>query len=137
VFNSTLTDLDERYSEELGPRQWNDFFVTHAAYGYICDRYGLEQNAIIGMDANEQPSSSVIANLVDQMIMEGIYTIYLNPVFSDQYANMLEQEVEFETGFDVAVLELYIMTGPMDEMDYLQQMEVNLDHLCEGLGACV
>jgi len=133
--NSTLSELDQRYSDELEDRQWDSFFVTHAAYGYICDRYEIVQEAIIGIDADEQPSSSTIADLADLMIDEGIYTIFLNPVFSDEYARTLELEVESKTGEDVVVLELYIMTGPMDGMDLLEQMEANLQNLKAGLGA--
>ncbi len=132
---STLHGLDDEYEERLAARQWNTIFVSHAAYGYIADRYGLIQEGIIGVSANEQPSSATIAILTDMMVDEGIYTIFLNPIFTDEYVLTLKQEVELQTGGSVTVLELYIMTGPVGGMDYIDQMEMNLENLCGGLGA--
>jgi len=132
---SMLHGLDDEYEERLVTRQWSTIFVSHAAYGYIAERYGLIQEGIIGVSANEQPSSAAIAALTDMMVDDGIYTIFLNPVFTDEYVLTLKREVELQTGGSVTVLELYIMTGPVGGMDYIDQMEMNLESLCEGLGA--
>jgi zinc transport system substrate-binding protein len=70
---------------------------------------------------------------VDEMVGLGIYTVYVDPVYSDDYARTLETEVEDETGEDVRVLELYLMTGEVDGLDMMDQMERNLDNLHAGL----
>lgn len=132
--SSLLQGLDDMYSETLESREFNTIFVTHSAYGRLADRYGFEQEGVIGISADEQPSPIAIANLVDRMVSEGIYTIFLDPVFSDDYAKMLSSEVEKITGLNVEVLELYIMTGPIGDKDYIDQMELNLQNLALGLG---
>lgn len=133
TFEETLTSLDERYSETLAPAAGETFFVSHSAYGYIADRYGLEQHGIIGLSADEQPSTAKISEIVEEMTLMGSYVIYVDPVYSDQYAKALKSELEIRTGETVEILELYLMVGPVGEMDYLDQLEVNLDSLAEGL----
>lgn len=132
--SSLLQGLDDLYFESLASREFNTIFVTHSAYGHLADRYGFEQEGVIGISADEQPSPATIANLADLMVSEGICTIFLDPVFSDDYARTLSSEVEKITGLDVEVLELYIMTGPIGDRDYIDQMELNLQNLVLGLG---
>jgi zinc transport system substrate-binding protein len=64
-----------------------------------------------------------------------IYVVYVDPVYSTSYAQTIQSEVEAQTGHSVAILELYLMLGPQGELDYLQQMQVNLDNLKVGLEA--
>jgi zinc transport system substrate-binding protein len=119
AFEETLRSLDERYSVTLAPA--------------ASDTYGLEQHGIIGLSADEQPSTAKISEIVEEMTLTGSYVIYVDPVYSDQYAKALKSELEIRTGENVKLLELYLMVGPMDEMDYLDQLEANLDNLAEGL----
>ncbi len=130
-----LTDLDTRYRQELADRQKNVIFVTHAAYGYLADRYGFEQQSVIGLSGDEQPGTPAIAALVDRMEKEQVYTIYVDPVYADTYAGMLERTLQAKTDHDAEVLELYLMLGPVDGLDYHGQQETNLDNLKQGLDA--
>lgn len=131
-FKSKLLQLDERYMEELsGGRDM--IFTTHAAFGYLTNRYGFEQHGVVGVSADEQPITSTISRIVDLMTSEEIYTIYVDPIYAEDYAQSLRAELKERTGEDVQILKLYFMLGPMDEMDYLEQMEANLGNLKEGL----
>ncbi len=130
-----LADLDERYQNELAETSADVIFVTHEAYGYLADRYGFEQEGAIGISADEQPSASALAHLVEEMMEHGIYVVYLDPVYTDSYANTLKNNVESLSGHSVQVLKLYLMTGTVDGLDCLGQMEANLESLKTGLGA--
>jgi zinc transport system substrate-binding protein len=133
AFEQTLRSLDTVYSDNLSPAAGETFFVTHSAYGYIADRYGLKQRGIIGLSADEQPSTGKISEIVEEMTVEGRYVIYVDPVYSDEYAQTLKAELETRTGESVQILELYLMVGPVGEMDYMDQLEANLDNLVQGL----
>ncbi len=65
---------------------------------------------------------------------ESIYTVYVDPVYNQNYATILKQELESKTGHDVAVLEMFLTLGPYEEMDYLEQLSQNLANLRTGLG---
>jgi zinc transport system substrate-binding protein len=128
-----LTSLDQKYQTELQPAQGKTFFTTHSAYGYVANRYGLEQHGVIGLSADEQPSTSKIAEIVDQMIKDQIYVIYVDPIYSDEYAQMLKTELTSKTGKNVDILQLYLMLGPLGELDYMGQLNANLNNLKQGL----
>jgi len=131
----SLEELDQRYTDELSDTEFECIYVSHSAYGYLAERYGFNQDGVIGISADEQPSSSAIQAMVEHMIDEGIYVVYLDPVFSDDYIQTLKASVESLSGHTVQVLNLYLMTGEVDGLDYLEQMEANLESLKEGLGA--
>ncbi|WP_407357154.1 metal ABC transporter solute-binding protein, Zn/Mn family [Methanolobus sp. WCC5] len=130
-----LTGLDERYVNELANTEKEYIFVTHAAYGYLAGRYGFQQEGVIGISADEQPSSSAMAALVNKMIDTDTYFLYVDPVYSDAYVKTLKSNTEKLSGQEVQVETLYLMTGSIDNKDYLEQMEANLEALKKGLRA--
>ena len=67
------------------------------------------------------------------MIATNTYVFYLEPGYSDVYVQTVTQELSSITGRQVTVLKLYHMNGPNDGLDYLGQMESNLNNLVEGL----
>lgn len=135
-WNSTrkaFMDLDTDY-KKLAYAQKHDIFVTHAAYGYLADRYGFNQHSIIGLSSNEQPSAATIVTLVKQMEDFEIYVIFVDPIYSDIYAHTLGKTLEEKTGNIVTILKLYLMIGYVDDLDYFEQMISNLNSLKIGLG---
>ena len=132
-FEDILSSLDEEYSSTLSSTTRRKFFVTHSAYGYVAEDYGLEQHGIIGLSADQQPSTSKISEIVEEMTEEETYVIYIDPVYKDAYARTLKDELESRTGETVKILNLYLMVGPVDDMDYVEQLESNLENLAEGL----
>jgi zinc transport system substrate-binding protein len=130
---ATLTSLDQKYQTELALATGKTFFTTHSAYGYIADRYNLEQHGVIGLSADEQPSTAQITEIVEAMVTENSYVIYVDPVYSTEYAETLQTELTSRTGEPVEIMELYLMLGPLDDLDYLDQLETNLDNLKQGL----
>jgi zinc transport system substrate-binding protein len=127
--------LDASYNDTLSSSTKSAVFVSHAAYGYLADRYGFTQYGIIGLSADEEPSTSTIATLVEQMAESDTYVIFVDPVYRDDYASTLESSLEEQSGQEVTVLHLYLLVGPMDDLDLLGQMEQNLENLAVGLGA--
>ena len=134
VLRQRMESLDHEYAERLANTTSRTVFVTHSAYGYITHRYGLEQHGVIGISADEQPSATSLAELVDLMEQEGAFAIFVDPVYSDEYATTLRTELEHRTGEEVDVLRLYVMLGQMDGLDLIEQMDANLDNLAEALG---
>jgi zinc transport system substrate-binding protein len=130
-----LADLDVRYKTELAEKSFDMIFVSHSAYGYLADRYGFTQKGVIGIYADEQPSVASLKNLVKDMVDHGIYVVYYDPTWTDKYTNTLKSSVESLSGHSVQVLKLYLLVGNVDGLDYLGQMEANLETLKIGLGA--
>jgi len=127
--------LDLKYLSELGIAGKNVIFVTHSSFGYLASRYGFKQYGVIGVSADEQPSASAYANLVDLMIDYETYVVYINPVYADKSAQTLKNELERLSNQDVQILELYLMLGELDGLNYFEQQWKNLENLKVGLEA--
>ena len=127
--------LDNNYLSGLSTKGKDEVFVAHSAFGYLADRYGFEQHGVIGISADEQPSASVYATLVDMMIEHETYVVYVDPVYADESAQTLKNELHRLSGKDVTILELYFMLGAIDGLDYFEQQTRNLENLKIGLEA--
>jgi len=131
--SDTLSLLDQQYHDELSRTQKDTIFVTHAAFGYLAHRYNFTQKSLIGLSADQQPSAVAVSNLIDLMIEYETFVVYVDPIYSKDYAYTLKSTLEKRTGRDVNVLTLYTMLGPFDGFDYLQQLANNLINLTIGL----
>jgi len=134
ALRAELEDLDAAYGAELANATRDEVVVAHEAYGYLARDYGFLQHGVIGISADEQPSVAGLADLVELMRDEGIDTVFVDPAFSQDYARMLEDELEARTGAPVTVERLYLAMGEVDGLDYMEQMEANLEALSSGLG---
>jgi len=128
-------ELDNNYLTGLSTKNKEEIFVAHSAFGYPADRYGFKQYGVIGISADEQPSVSVYADLVEMMIEHETYVVYVDPVYTDEAAQTLKNELERLSGQDVQILKLYFMLGTIDGLDYFGQQEKNLENLKIGLEA--
>jgi zinc transport system substrate-binding protein len=130
-----LEELDNKYLTTLKTKIKTHIFVAHSAYGYLASRYGFEQHGVIGISADEQPSILAYANLVELMMKYKIYVVYVNPIYFDDLTQTLKNELERLSGQDVTVLELYLMLGDINDLDFFGQQEKNLQNLKIGLEA--
>jgi zinc transport system substrate-binding protein len=130
-----LEQLDNDYLTGLSNIKKDEIIVTHEAFGYLASRYGFKQKGVIGLSADEQPSTTTIANLVDEMEQHQIYVVYTDPVYSSEYAQTIKTEVQAQTGHTVTILKIYLILGPTDDLDLLGQMQSNLNNLKIGLEA--
>ena len=132
---SRFDELDSSYQTELESKQKNAIFVSHAAFGYLANSYGFEQHGVIGISADEQPSASTYETIIEMMTEHEIYVVYVDPIYSDEYGQTLKNELERLSGKNVQILKLYFMLGEIEDLDYFEQQENNLDNLKIGLEA--
>ena len=135
TLKNTLQQIDANYTETLANKQKDTIFVSHEAYGYLAYRYNFTQHGVIGLSADQQPSATAIANIISLMIQHETYSVYVDPVYSQKYAQTLKTELETQTGHTVTILKLYLATGPTDNNNYLQQQLLNIENLKTGLEA--
>lgn len=132
---NTLEQIDSNYTTTLATKQKNTIFVSHEAFGYLAHRYNFKQQGVIGLSADEQPSAATIANILNLMEQYQTYVVYVDPIYSEKYAQTLKNELETQTGNKVTILNLYLMLGPTDGNNYLNQQTTNLENLKTGLEA--
>ncbi len=98
-------------------------FVTHGAYGYLCDEFGMEQIALEGISGDSDPSPAQMADIVEQIRNEGAKCIFYDPIEGDKMAMAVASEAGVEA------LPLYTFEGDSEHRDYVTIMELNLEQL--------
>jgi len=135
ILKTRFEELDNDYLTELSTKVKDEVFVSHSAFGYLAYRYDLEQHGVIGISADEQPSTQIYTNIVEMMMEHEIYVVYVDPVYANEYAQTLKNELQRLSGQNVQILELYLILGKMNSLDYFEQQEKNLENLKIGLEA--
>lgn len=127
-----LSKLDKEFSEGLRNRSTDTFITTHAAFGYLAERYGLDQEAISGIDPESEPSPARIRQLHGIAGKEKVGTVFFETIASDKTARTLAKD----TGLKTDVLDpLEGITPKSQGHDYLEVMQANLRNLQKALGA--
>lgn len=128
AFNNELQELHEDYEAALEDAEKRVFVVQHQAFGYLADRYDLEQIAIGGLSTEVEPSPSRIAEIGDLVKEHKVPIIYYQ-----QGANSsIAETVAAETGTETATLfDLEVLSKELEEKDlgYLEAMRENLESL--------
>ena len=127
TLNATLTDLNTSYSTGLGHCERTTFVTSHAAFGYLADRYSLTQASISGVDPESEPSPAELAEVKKVVESTGTTTIFTEELVSPETA----QAVAAETGAQTRVLSP-IESAPEDG-DYAGAMRTNLEELRTAL----
>jgi zinc transport system substrate-binding protein len=93
--------LDRAYRKGLARCTRRNFVTSHAAFGYLAARYGLQQIPITGIDPESEPSPKTLANLAQLVRREHIHTVFFERLVSPKLA----QTVAHEAGAKTAVLD--------------------------------
>ncbi|MCK8676942.1 metal ABC transporter substrate-binding protein [Streptomyces lichenis] len=127
-----LTALDTAYASGLKNTSTRTFITTHAAFGYLAERYGLDQEGISGVSPEAEPSPARIKELQSIARKDKVGTVFFETLASDRTAKTLARD----TGLKTAVLDpLEGITDRSKGDDYLQVMRSNLTALKQALGA--
>lgn len=126
-----LGTLDDEYKKGLGSCSVKTIITTHAAFGYLTERYGLEQVGISGLSPNEQPSPARIAEVQHEAQEHGVTTIFFETLTSPEVA----QSIAGDLGLKTAVLDpVEGITDESSGSDYPSIMKANLKTLQEANG---
>jgi zinc transport system substrate-binding protein len=128
-----LSALDGDYRTGLADCSRDVIVTSHAAFGYLAQRYGLRQEAITGVSPDAEPTPQRLAQLRTLVQEQGVTTIFTEELVSPKVAETLARE----TGTTTAVLSPLESLTP-DELaaweDYVSVMRANLSKLETALG---
>jgi zinc transport system substrate-binding protein len=124
-----LHDLDANYRAGLAECRFSTMLVSHEAFGYLAERYGIEQVGLAGLEPEAEPGAADLAQ-AEALLDEG----RAGAVFYE--AGGEEQRVAETIAGDAGVpaLPLSTLESQPRTGDYLSAMEENLEALREGLG---
>ena len=127
-----LAELDKVYEETLAETDKEHIIVSHAAFGYLADKYGFEQLAVTGIAPHQEPSPGTIAELTKKANEYNLEYVFMEVLASPRIVEILAEEADLE------VLTLNPIEGLTTEQleageDYFSIMYENLDNLEEAL----
>lgn len=127
-----LETLNSEFSNGLTDLPNKTIVVSHEAFGYLCDAYGLTQMPIEGIEADSEPDAQQMAKIVEFVQANNVKTIFSEELVSPKVA----QAIADASG--ASVEELNPLEGLSDEElaageDYLSVMRSNLDALKKAL----
>ncbi|MGW5737098.1 MULTISPECIES: metal ABC transporter substrate-binding protein [Streptomyces] len=127
-----LDALNTKFADGLKDTTSKTFITTHSAFGYLAERYGLDQEGISGVDPESDPSPARIKELQDIAKEDKVSTVFFETLASDKTAGTLADDAGLKTD----VLDpLEGITDKSKGDDYIGVMESNLAALKKALGA--
>jgi zinc transport system substrate-binding protein len=129
-----LRALDHDYRTGLAHCARKDIVTSHAAFGYLAQRYGLHQVPITGLTPEAEPTPRQFAHAIQLVRQKGATTVFFERLLSPRLADTVAREV----GARTAVLEPIEGLTPSEQQQgetYLTLMRENLAALRKAL-AC-
>ncbi|WP_166392398.1 metal ABC transporter substrate-binding protein [Nocardioides ochotonae] len=127
-----LEELDEEFRTGLATCERDTVVVSHDAFGYLEDRYGLHFDPVAGLSPDAEPTPSDLQDLQELIREEGVTTVFSERLASRQFTAPLAADLGLET----AVLDpLEGLSDETADEDYLSLMRANLAALQEA-NAC-
>jgi zinc transport system substrate-binding protein len=129
---SKLDALDKDFEQGLAHCRRREVVTTHAAFGYLARRYGLEQLALSGLSPEAEPTPQDLEDIVRRVRDSKATTIFFETLISPRLA----ETVARETGARTAVLDPIegLTEDAIDRgEDYLSVMRMNLASLRRAL----
>lgn len=127
-----LEQLDRDYVTGLSDCSTNSIITSHAAFGYLAERYRLQQVAIAGLSPEAEPSVQQLADIADFAQQNDAQYIFFESLISPKLAETIATEVGAQT------MVLNPLEGLTDEevasgKTYFTEMETNLKNLRQAL----
>jgi zinc transport system substrate-binding protein len=132
-YRDELTALDETYRSTLAECQRDTIVTTHAAFGYLAKRYGLNQEALTGRSPEAEPDPQRFAELADLVRREGVTTVFSEELVPPDLAEALAREAGVKTDV-LSPIEGLTAEDEDSGANYRSVMEENLAALSRALG---
>ncbi|WP_199422049.1 metal ABC transporter substrate-binding protein [Actinotalea solisilvae] len=128
ALGADLGTLDGELAAGLAQCERRVVVTAHEAFGYLAERYDLEQVGISGLDPEAEPSPARLREIRDTVEAHGVTTVFTETLVSPKVAETLAADL----GIGTAVLD------PLESQtdaahDYRDVMATNLEALRAAL----
>jgi zinc transport system substrate-binding protein len=133
-FADRLKALDMEFRSGLSDCEHDEIVTSHAAFGYLAERFGLKQVAITGLSPEVEPTPRDLEQVVDEVRAVGATTVFFETLISPRLAQTVAREVGAQTAVLDPIEGLTEKESAAGE-DYFSVMRENLAALRKAL-AC-
>ncbi|RSD27854.1 metal ABC transporter solute-binding protein, Zn/Mn family [Mesobacillus subterraneus] len=127
-----LRNLDTQFKETVDSSKRKEFIVSHSAFGYWEERYGVKQISIAGQSTTSEPSQKELQKLITHAKDEKIKYVLNEQNFNSKLAQMVQKEIGAEL---LTLHNLSVLTDEdlKNKETYLTLMENNIATLKKAL----
>ena len=122
-----LDELLKEYIEKFSKVKNKHFVTGHAAFGYLCRDFNLEQNSVTDIFNDNEPNPKELAKLVEYCREHKVKVIFTEELASPLVSKTLAKEL------GAKVEKIYTIESPEDNKSYLERMKTNLMRIYENL----
>ncbi|GAB6933141.1 metal ABC transporter substrate-binding protein [Calditerricola satsumensis] len=135
-YQKLAAELDRLHAEyeaavKQAPRK--EIIVSHSAYGYLADRYGLKQIAIAGLAPSDEPSQKDLQAILAFAREHNVKYILFETLVSNKVAEVVREQLKAEA-LTLNPLEGLTKEERAKGKDYFDVMRENLAVLKKALG---
>lgn len=127
VFVSELESLYNEYKEKFDGISHKDFVTGHAAFGYLCRDFGLNQKSVENLFAEGEPTPRQLQELVMFCKDNNIKTVFSESLASPKVSETLANEVGAQ------VVPILTLESSEDDKSYIEAMKYNLEEIYKCL----
>ncbi|AIN94092.1 metal ABC transporter substrate-binding protein [Treponema putidum] len=124
---SEIDELLKEYIEKFSNVKNKHFVTGHAAFGYLCRDFSLEQNSVTDIFNENEPNPKELAKLVEYCREHKVKVIFTEEAASPLVSKTLAAEL------GARVEKIYTIESPEDNKTYLERMKANLMRIYENL----
>lgn len=126
AFKEEAETLDAELKAAVEGGSKSELLVTHAAYGYLADRYGFEQLPIAGLTPSEEPSQQALKRVIEEAQLHDLKYIAFEDTVTPKVAEVVKSELGAET---VTIYNLESVTKEQMDQSYFDLMRENVKAL--------
>jgi zinc transport system substrate-binding protein len=131
-YRAQLRALDAEFAQTLAACRDTVLVTSHAAFGYLTDRYGLTQAAIAGITPEAEPDPASLAALAHFASRRHVGTVYFETLVPRRLSQTLAAEIGAGTDA-LDPVEGLTEEGVADGADYVSIQRENLRRIARGL----
>lgn len=126
--------LDQEYQVMVKQAKNKEFVTSHAAFGYLANRYGLKQISISGISPEDEPSPKELKTIIEEVKEHNVKYIFFETLVSGKIADVVKNEIQAEA-LTLNPLEGLTQEELKNKQDYFSVMKKNKENLAKALGA--
>lgn len=132
LLKKDLEELDLSFKSMVEQSPNKTFIVSHSAYGYWQDAYGLEQVGISGLSPSNEPSQKSLEEIIKVAENQDIKYVLFEQNVENRVAEVIKREIGADT-LTLHNLESLTEEDIKNNEDYISVMEKNIETIRQVL----
>jgi len=127
-----LDELNSEYEQTISNAKHKKIIVTHAAFGYWEQRYGIEQISISGLSTTNEPTQKELEKIISIADHDGLHYILFEQNVQSKLGKVVQKEIGARA-LPIHNLAILSKDNIKDKETYFSLMEANLKTLKTAL----